>query len=271
MDTFRIERVDFDYLIERSDLRSKVENPVFVEGLLGVGHVGFLAASHLVDEFDFEKIADLYSPHFHHPVTGGGVPGVVYSLDGTAELHRNEIFYNREHDLFVYRGLYQADYCEFYYRHANRIMDFCQEFGVKRIYTLGGLGTGKEQESPETHAVITDAKLTRRIEKFARVLKGRENQPGVTGISGLLIGLAEKNNMEGICLLGETHGAYPDPIAAKSVLSTLGKMIGFEVDLHELDEAAKEMGKRRKEFEEMSKVVAAKMEEGGREAPYYIG
>ncbi len=248
MSGFRIRDFELDYKVDKSGLREKVTNPIFVEGLRGVGHVGLLASNHLIGELDFEKVTDIYSTHFSEPLSRGKSPGVVYSEDGTVKLHFNELFYSSEHDLFVYKGLYQGDYCEYYYRHANLIIDFCEEFDVECVYTLGGLGTGVEREEPETRAVITRPNQASQLKPYTKIQKGKENRPAITGISGLLIGLAEKNGMEAVSFLGETHGSYPDAKAAKSVLETLTGILGIDLDLSKLDDTAEELKERKEKF-----------------------
>jgi len=61
-----------------------LENPIMVEGLPGVGHVGKLVADHLVEELQAEKIIEIYSPHFP--------PQVMVKKDGTIRQVRNEIY-----------------------------------------------------------------------------------------------------------------------------------------------------------------------------------
>ncbi|KXA96613.1 hypothetical protein AKJ37_04825 [candidate division MSBL1 archaeon SCGC-AAA259I09] len=199
-------------------------------------------------ELDFDKVADVYSSHFTEPFSRGKTPGVVYSGGGTAKLHFNELFYSSEHDLFVYKGLYQGDYCEYYYRHANLLMDFCEEHGVERVYTLGGLGTGVEKKEPETRAVITSPGQASKVRPCAKIHEGKENRPGVTGLSGLLIGLAEKNDMKALSLLGETHGSYPDAKAAKTVLSSLSEILEIDLDLSKLDDIAEQLEEKKEKF-----------------------
>lgn len=253
MSGFRIDDFKFEYLKDLEEIKSRVQNPTFVEGLFGVGHVGFLAANHLIEELNLDKVADVYSPHFAEPFSPKDTPGVVYTEEGVAELHKNELFWSPDDNLFVYRGLYQGDYCEFYYRHANRVIDLCEEVGVKEVFTLGGLGTGEEIEEPEARAVITSPDMKREIGQFAKVLEGKPNHPAVTGLSGLLIGLAFRNGMRGISLLGETHGAFPDPRAAKAVLETLCQIKGIDIDYEGLDEAAEEIESKRRDLKKRMK------------------
>ncbi|MBR1610365.1 MAG: PAC2 family protein, partial [Methanobrevibacter sp.] len=42
----------------------ELDNPIFIEALPGLGHVGKLAADHLIDELGGVKFAEIYSPTF---------------------------------------------------------------------------------------------------------------------------------------------------------------------------------------------------------------
>jgi proteasome assembly chaperone (PAC2) family protein len=48
--------------------------------------------------------------------------------------------------------------------------------------------------------------------------------------------LARFRKIEALCLLGETRGYLPDPLAARSVLEVLKATAGFDIDLAGLDE-----------------------------------
>ncbi|RQW77125.1 MAG: proteasome assembly chaperone family protein, partial [Methanothrix sp.] len=52
-----------------------LKDPILIEGLPGVGHVGKLVADHMVEELHAEKIIEIYSPHFP--------PQVMVKEDGT--------------------------------------------------------------------------------------------------------------------------------------------------------------------------------------------
>ena len=59
-----------------------LKDPILVEGLPGVGHVGKLVADHMVEELDAEKIMEIYSPHF---------PPQVMVLEGLTDLMHGEL------------------------------------------------------------------------------------------------------------------------------------------------------------------------------------
>ncbi|MFB6216646.1 MAG: PAC2 family protein [Candidatus Aenigmatarchaeota archaeon] len=75
----------------------EVENPVFVEGLAGIGHIGKTTVSYLVDHLDAERIGELYSHHFP--------PYTIVKDNKTVELLRNNIYeVKRDDALGIYRG-----------------------------------------------------------------------------------------------------------------------------------------------------------------------
>ena len=58
----------------------------------------------------------------------------------------------------------------------------------------------------------------------------------IVGTAGLILGLARFKKINALCLLGETRGYLPDPMAARSVLEVLKSTFNFDVDLTGLNE-----------------------------------
>ena len=79
-----------------------LEDPAFVEGLPGVGHVGKLAAEHLVSEFDGDLVRRVHSQHFP--------PQVAVDDDSVATLAGAEVYAvdTGGRDLLVLVGDFQA-------------------------------------------------------------------------------------------------------------------------------------------------------------------
>ena len=124
-----------------------LKDPILVEGLPGVGHVGKLVADHIVEELKAEKIMEIYSPHFP--------PQVIVKEDGTIKQVRNEIYAYKgngeEPDLLILIGDYQSATNEGHYELTSIFLDIAQSFKVKRIYALGGYGTGQFVRQTHRH------------------------------------------------------------------------------------------------------------------------
>jgi uncharacterized protein len=62
----------------------------------------------------------------------------------------------------------------------------------------------------------------------------------ITGMNGIIIGIARLRGLKGICLLGETSGYVVDAKASKAILESLLSIVGIQVDMTNLDKRAKD-------------------------------
>jgi len=118
-------------------------------------------------------------------------------------------------------------------------LDVAEQFGVKQIFTLGGFATGRySRAKPKVVGVVSQPDL---IEKYKEHGFAVEKGGGpIIGASGLLIGMGKLRGMEGLCLLGETHGMLVDHNSARAVLEVLVGILGIKVDMTNVEKRAKE-------------------------------
>ncbi|MDR3062718.1 MAG: proteasome assembly chaperone family protein, partial [Methanobrevibacter sp.] len=179
----------------------KLDNPIFIEALPGIGHVGKLAADHIIDEFDAVKFAEIYSPAFP--------PQVFVNEDGLVENMINEFYYlksneERERDFILLVGNSQALSPEGQYELSGIILDFIEQHDVKEIFTLGGLATGHPIDESKVYGSATDIEIIETLKEAD--IKIRSADGGIVGASGLLLGLGKLRGLKGACLMGETPG-----------------------------------------------------------------
>ena len=77
----KMEYVNVKYVSKKP----KLNDPLLIEGLPGIGNVGKLAVEHLIDSINATKFAELYSKDFP--------PQVFINPDGTIELVKNEFYF----------------------------------------------------------------------------------------------------------------------------------------------------------------------------------
>ncbi len=243
----------------------KLENPILVEGLPGLGMVGRIATQFLIKQLKAKKLAELYSPHFPYYV--------LVNKKGSARLLRGDLFFWKneaeKNDLILLIGDSQAQTIEGQYDIASCILDFAQEYGVKTIITIGGYR--KEVEIPKVVAVSTKPELLKKALQAEAVASPAGNP--IVGAAGLLLGLARFRKIDALCLLGETRGYLPDPKAAKSTLDVLQKILEIEVDLSRLDgeiEKSEKIMMRMQEIEKKREIYARKMRRVEEERISYI-
>lgn len=216
------------------DKQPEVENPVFIEGLAGIGHIGKTCVSYLSGHLGAEKIGEIHSHHFP--------PYTIIKDDTTVELMKNNIYqYKREDgkDLLLVEGNAQASSPEGHFEVAQKIMELGEENNISEIITVGGYGTGDVVEEPDVFGAVSSVDVK---EKYSDIGIEFEHDVGqIVGASGLLLGIGSRNGYDGICLLGETPGfLLSDPKATEAVLKVMEEILGLELDYSDLDEKVEE-------------------------------
>lgn len=221
-------------------------NPILIEGLPGLGLVGKIAIRYLIKKLKAKKFAHLYSPHFPYFVLVNK-KGNVRLLRGTFYLWENK---NGQNDLVLFTGDSQSQTIEGQYEIADRMLDFSQKYNIKTIVTIGGYRM-ETKEKPNVFAAAIDQELLDKALKAGAALSNSGSP--IVGTAGLILGLARFKKISALCLLGETRGYLPDPLAARSVLEVLKSTFDFELDLNGLNEEiakAETMVTRLQEIEE---------------------
>ncbi len=203
-------------------------NPVLIEGLPGLGLVGKIALRYLIKQLKAKKIAYLYSPHFPYFVLVNK-KGNVRLLRGVFYFYQNP----KGNDIILFTGDSQSQTIEGQYEIADRMLDFSEKHGVKSIATIGGYRL-EPTEKPKVFIAATNPELLNKALQSGATLSASGSP--IVGTAGLILGLSKFKKIEALCLLGETRGYLPDPLAAKSVLEVLSSTFNFDLDLSGLNE-----------------------------------
>jgi hypothetical protein len=238
-----------DIIVKRV-AQPKLNDPIFIEGLPGIGNVGKLAADHLVEELKADKFAEMYSKYFP--------PQVLINDDGIVRLVSNDFYYRKakkknQRDLILMVGDYQGLTPEGQYELCNRMLDIIEEFKTKRLITLGGYGLGRIVDEPRVFGAATDKESVDEMKKYGVVFKSGEPSGGIVGAGGLLLGLSMLRGMSGVCLMSETSGYFVDPKSARVLLTVLTKVLNIEVDMELLTKKAVQIDKINAQLKEMER------------------
>jgi uncharacterized protein (TIGR00162 family) len=226
-------------------------NPILIEGLPGLGLVGKIALRYLIKQLKAKKIAYLYSPHFPY--------FVLVNKKGNVRLLRGAFYYYQNpkgNDIILFTGDSQSQTIEGQYEIADRMLDFSEKHGVKTIATIGGYRMESKEKPKVFIAATSQEVLQKAVQSGASI--SASGSP-IVGTAGLILGLAKFKKIDAICLLGETRGYLPDPLAAKSVLEVLKSTFNFDLDLAGLNEEiakAETMVTRLQQIEEKRSVQA---------------
>ncbi len=196
--------------------RPESKNPVLICGLPGIGNVGKIAASLLIEFSQAKLFAELYSPSF---------PDYVFINDeGVCHPPRYEFYASTvgKRDLIILTGDAQLSMEDIpaYYEVCGKVLDLIIDHGCRFIITIDG--TLGPQVERETYVAGTSQKIAADfMEKGAIIYEGGR----IIGVSGLLLGLAKERGLEGVCLLGSTHGFSVDRETAFHVYKFLMKSL----------------------------------------------
>ncbi|MEM2118582.1 MAG: PAC2 family protein [Candidatus Bathyarchaeia archaeon] len=197
-----------------------LENPIFVQGLPGFGNVGKIAA-HLLMKFCGAKLfLRLYSPSFpdYVSVTPKGICQLPHYEFYAATVEKN--------DFIIMTGDTQPSFDDVvaHFSLCGDILDIVKEQKCSMIITMGGVPI--TQEKAQVYVAATSPRLALEFMDKGAVIysKGR-----IVGATGLMLGLAKENGIDGVCLLGSTSGFTADRGAGFSVFKFLMKALGNEV------------------------------------------
>jgi len=210
-----------DKPIFRQIFEPQLKDPIFVEGLTGLGNVGLLAARHMIEETGAKVFAELYAPYFQDYVAVG--------KDGLCSPPRYRFYAAKteKHDYIILTGESQPSLEDTlaHYDICDQILDFGQKYGSRFIVTMGGVVTSKP--GTDVYISATSANLVKKhLDKGTQVYgEGR-----IVGATGLLLGLAKKRGWKGICLLGATTGFGAERGTALALYKILTNIIDAETE-----------------------------------------
>jgi uncharacterized protein (TIGR00162 family) len=220
-------------VIYSSGRSPELKSSYLICGFPGSGYVGKMAVDHLIEELHAEHLADIYSTSFP--------PQVLIRSDGTADLMKNTIFYSKSSSsdisLLLLTGDSQPASPDSEYILAEEIMDIAGKFNTSHVFTLAAYITGVFVEKPRIFGTATD---TDTIKSFGERNISTMDGGSITGMNGLIIGIAKLRGVRGTCLLGETSGYVVDAKASKSILETLLPIVGVSINMKNLEKRAKD-------------------------------
>lgn len=253
--------------ITKEGKEPKLNNPVLIEGLPGIGNVGKIAVDFLVEELKAKKLYSFFSYKFPH--------SVFVNEDNLVEMPKIELYYKKSKgkgDFLFLTGDIQPIDEESCYSFCDEILKLAKKFGCKEIVTTGGIGLQKMPEKPRVYCTANDKELLKSyVKKGILVEKDIFGIVGpIVGASGLLIGLGKKRGVKAAALLAETfgHPMYLGIKGAKELLKVLDDKFDLKIDLKKL---SKEIVKLEKEVMKRTKEWTEAGARGKKEEVSYIG
>jgi proteasome assembly chaperone (PAC2) family protein len=212
--------------------RPLLTTPTLIASWPGMGMLARMSADYLIQQLDAKQFAEIRSPS-----------NDIYFKDGVGGLsqyrHHFHYWHGEQCDLIICSGEIQPQSLSAIHQLAKQVLDVAEEFGVKRVYTIAAVPNPRDVK-PRVFGVVNNPKLKNFLKEEGVTLISGDGR--ITGLNGLLIGIAQEREIDGICLLGEIRYLdVPQHRSVHSVLSTLTKILGITLDFSALERQAEEM------------------------------
>ena len=249
----------FTYLHRLAEV-TLTEPVIVIQGLPGMGLIGKIAASFLIENYHAVEIARFFSSFF---------PPVVQidTKTGLGRLARVEIYAvtNITPNLIILTGDAQPHDIGII-QVLNSILDYLVEQKAHTVICLGGLRV--HEDGPDIAGFGYNEKVRDwLVEHNISLLKGGE----VTGAVGVLSALAAERNLESYGLLGKLTLAGTDPIASKNLLLKIDELYSIGFDLEKMDKTIEDALQKNERIEHLAREVLEQNNEEDERGPgYYI-
>lgn len=227
-----------------------LKQPIMICGWSGIGKVGLVAINTMRRLAKAEPFGEIEPEGFFEPSRALIVNGLIEDMRFPAT--RFYAFHGSTQDAVFLVGEQQPSDPHKTYEMAEMVLDVADMLGCGRIYTAGaGVTTIHHTNKPKVWAVPNSLDLIPEIREYRNTIlmsetRDRQGEGTITGLNGLLLGVARSRDVEAICLMGEVpyylQGApWPYPKASISVLEVLGEILHVPLDLRELQETAEKV------------------------------
>ena len=226
--------------------KPKLNSPNMVAAWPGIGNVSLIATTYLKRKLEFKELGEIEASYFFDPIGVAVKDNVVEA----PQFPESKFYYWKNKrggsDIVLFIGDDQP--AAKAYELANCVLDVGLSFQAKRIYTCAAALTRiHHTEQPRVWGAATNQQVAEDLKRYNLLERGNLQ---ISGLNGLLLGVAKEKDIEGVCLLGEVPmyaTRIQNPMAALVVLEVLAKMLAIEIDMFELAQLAKETKERMKQ------------------------
>lgn len=231
-----------------------LHRPTMIVSWPGIGNIGILAVDTFRQMLMAEAFAEIEPWDFFYPkqvvIRRGKLedmrfPSNTFYFKKTAK--RDLIFFVGEEQ----PGELGREYAEGRkaYQMAELVVEVAKKFDCERIYTSGAaVAPIHHTAKPRVWAVPNMFNLVNEVKRYPNTMRmsdveERGGGGSITGLNGLLLGVARKQGLEAVCFMGEIpiylQGlSLSYPKASKSVLEVMGRVLGLSLTMEPISRLA---------------------------------
>lgn len=216
----------------------KLKNPIFIAAWPGMGEVAYRTVLFLREVMGFKMFAKLDAADFFKPAAVMVEKGIL----DLPSLPAGFFYYvkgKKFPDIILFMGEAQPPL-----EHAEElsvaIINFVKKYKAKFLFTFAAKPEAIDHKaSSSVKGVATDEET---LKDFNKLGAKSLTEGQISGLNGLILGIAKKLGFKGVCLLGEIPFytvQIENPKASASILKIMNEYLGLSLNLAPLEERAK--------------------------------
>lgn len=218
-----------------------------LEAFPGIGLVGAMAGSYIIEKLQMEYIGRIESDFF---------PPIA-AIHDSIPLFPARIYKSDELKLILFMAEFAIP-TPVIYQLSQEMLSFARKYGISKIVSVGGLPTNKPTE--KIYVAASDS-----VAKIAAKAGIKPIEDGlIAGVSASLLNYSRDYNIPMMDILVEVNPQIMDPKYAELAITGLNKLLEIEIDLSELHKEVKLVEAK---IKEMVKKVREHQEQMGPAAP----
>jgi uncharacterized protein len=214
---------------------SSSNRPVLVAVWPGMGQVALTAGYYLMSKLHMQETDPIPAQDLFDVDQIEIQEGLVR----TASLPKTRVFLWKDpakrRDIIVLIGEAQPPAGKLAF--CGRLLDYAERLGVREVYTFAAMADDVPLQAPaRVYGVATRAEGRERLRQSGVEILSTGS---ISGLNGVLLGVAGQRGLQGIGLLGEMPAMVtqvPFAKASCAVLEVFCRMAGVEIDLKELED-----------------------------------
>lgn len=209
-----------------------LKGSTFVEGFPGIGLVGPMSISYMIDKLEMEYVGYMESSSF---------PPLI-SIHKGEPMHPIRLYYSKSEKIVTIFAEFAIP-LDLVYELTDTVYNFMKKAKIAKIYSIGGLPNtvqpgSKQSGNPTVFGVASQKALSATMQRanLKPIVEGVS-----TGVSAIMLVRSKCDEIDNINIMVSVQPGIIDPRYAEAAIICLNKLMELEIDVSELDKEAKEV------------------------------
>ncbi|MBU1121091.1 MAG: PAC2 family protein [Candidatus Omnitrophota bacterium] len=217
----------------------KLKNPIFIAAWPGMGEVAYRSVLFLREVMEFKMFAKLEAIDFFKPAAVFVKKGIIDMPALPAGFFYYAKGKKNSPDIILFLGEAQPP-LEYAEALSLAIIDFVKKYNSKAIFTFAAKPEPIDHKGDS--AVWFAATHNDIFKEFLGLNLKALNEGQISGLNGIILGIAKKKGLKGVCLLGEIPFytvQIENPKASANILRIIDRYLKLNLNLAPLVERSK--------------------------------